>query len=67
MTLIDWIGYIMLATFAILALIGTVLIMCSKPQPDPEEATDASHSPLNGQYIDIDTREARIRAEWRGR
>lgn len=63
MTLIDWIGYIMFATFAILAIIGTVLIMTSKPQPDPEEATDASHSPMGYD----DTREARIRVEWRRR
>lgn len=63
MTLIDWIATTMFATFALLALIGTVLIMTSKPMPDPEEATDASHSPMGYD----DTREARIRAEWRGR
>lgn len=65
MTLIDWIATITFATCGLLMFIGSIMIMLSKPKPDPEEATDASHSPLNGS--DFDTREARIRAEWRGK
>lgn len=63
MTLIDWIACITFATCGLLMFAGSIMIMLSKPKPDPEEATDASHSPLSHD----DTREARIRAEWRGR